>query len=115
MDKNARINELLMDQDFQKKSLEVTSKEGVQDLFKEFGVDLTEEETDDFLIQLGALLSESSDELTEDDLDGVSGGAFSLVLTGAAASAFGIACGVTIGIGAVAVGGYIIYKKIKKK
>ena len=114
MDKNARINELLMDKEFQKKAAEITTKEGVQVLFAEFDVELTEVEVDAFLLQLGAMLAETSDELGEEDLDNVSGGAWSIVLTGAAASAFGIACGVTIGVGALALGGYIVYKKLKK-
>ena len=116
MNKNERLNELLMDKDFQQKSLAVSTQEEVQSLFAEFGLELTAEEVEQFLIQLGQMLSETqSEELNEDDLDNVSGGAWSIVLTGAAASAFGIACGVTIGIGAVALGGYIIYKQATKK
>lgn len=116
MDKNARMNELLMDQDFQNKSLAVATKEDLQTLFTAFGLELTEEETDEFLVRLGTMLSgEVSEELGEDDLDNVAGGAFSIVITGAAASAFGIACGVTIGVGALAVGGYALYKAVKKK
>jgi len=115
MNKNERINELLMDKDFQQKSLTITTKEDVQSLFAEFGIEMTNEEVEIFLVQLGAMLSkEQSTELTEDDLENVAGGAWSIVLTGAAASAFGIACGVTIGVGALALGGYIVYKKLKK-
>lgn len=115
MDMNARINELLMNEEFQKRSVEVTTKEGVQALFTEFGVNLTEEEVDAFLIQLGAMLSGASDELGEEDLDNVAGGGFlSIALSGAAATAFGVACGITIGVGALAVGGYYIYKTLRK-
>lgn len=115
MDKNMRVNELLMDKTFQEKSLAVTNEEEVQELFAEFGLELTHEEVESILVQLGSMLSETSEELDEEDLENVSGGAWSIVLTGAAASAFGIACGVTVGLGVVALGVAFAVKQAKKK
>lgn len=117
MNMNERLNELLMDADFQEKSKSIQTKDELKILMGEFGLDMTPEQIDSFLIELGLLLSnEESDELTDSDLDDVAGGGLvTISLTGAAAAAFGIACGVTIGVGALAVGGYLIYKTVKKK
>lgn len=118
MDKSVRVNELLVNKDFQQKSQAITTKEEARKLFAEFGVELTTEEVDSVLLQLGAMLSAmQSDELSADDLDDVSGGALeipiAIKLTGTAAAAFGISCGVVIGLGALALGGYVIYKTLR--
>lgn len=112
-----QLNDLLENNvSLQQKISETKDPETIRSLLAEGGVDLTKEEMEEMLIEIGRQLnvSEQNTNLTEDDLEKVTGG------FGAATGAFILGCvgGGILGIaavGALAYGGWYLYTKLAKK
>ena len=110
MDINEKLNALLADPAFYEEGKNVASVEDFVELLRKHDVELTVEEADAVLAQLGMLIEQQNGELSEDDLEGVSGGIAKLIIGGlavtirgaAAGAVFGAGLGVAVGVAAVA-------------
>ena len=121
MTKLERLNELYSDPEMARKLNAAPTEEDLRLMLAENGVELTAEEMTGVLKELAALAEESmsEEELSEDQLENVSGG-FSLTIaslaiktTGVVTAAFGISVGVGLGIGLAGLAVYAIGKKKK--
>ena len=120
MNINEKLNVLLADPAFYQEGKDVASVEDFMELLRKHDVELTAEEADAVLTQLGMLIAQqNSEELSEDDLDNVAGGLIKLVIGGiavtvksaAAGAVLGAGLGVAVGVAAVAGGCYYAKKK----
>jgi len=105
MDINEKLNALLADPAFYQEGKDVTSVEDFVELLKKHDVELTVEEADAVLAQLGMLIAQQNGELSEDDLDNVAGGIVKILIGGLAVTVKGAAAGAVLGAGlGIAVG-----------
>ena len=119
MDINAKLNELLANPEFYQEGKEVKSVEDFVDLLRKHNLELTADEAEGVLAQLGMLIEQQSGELSEDDLENVAGGGVSIVIGGlsvvikgaAAGAVFGAGLGVAVGVAAVAGACWVAKKK----
>lgn len=70
------VNNLFEDATFKEKFLQAESKDDLQKLFGEYGVELSREEVDEFVAELEAF--NAGDELSEETLEDVSGGGITM-------------------------------------
>ena len=70
------VNNLFEDATFKEKFLQAESKDDLQKLFGEYGVELSREEIDEFVAKLDEFTA--GDELSEETLEDVSGGAITV-------------------------------------
>ena len=123
-----KLEKILEDEDVRKQVSLAASPDEAYKILTDKGLDVPREAFDDLLLSLGKAVNEklSEDELNEEDLENVAGGAgiaiavgsVSIKMTAVAAAAFGT--GFAIGAGVAVVGGlaylgYRAYKKSKKK
>lgn len=122
-----QMEKILENEDIRAQISTLTDPDEAYRILTENGLDVPREAFEEFLMSIGEAVNEKlgEDELSEDDLENVAGGAgialaiggVSIKMTAAAAAAFGTGFAVGVGIG-VAVGlgylGYRLYKKYKK-
>lgn len=119
MDINEKLNALLTNPDFYVEGKDVKSVEDFVELLRKHDLELTPEEADGVLAQLGMLIEQENGELSEGDLDNVSGGIVKLVIGGLAVTVKGAAAGAVLGaglgvaVGVAAVAGACWYAKKK--
>ena len=119
MDINEKLNALLANPEFYVEGKDVASVEDFVELMHKHGVELTNEEADGVLAQLGMLIEQHNGELSADDLEDVSGGGVSIAIAGlsitiksvAAGAVFGAGLGVAVGVAAVAGACWVAKKK----
>ena len=119
MDINEKLNELLANPEFYAEGRDVASVEDFVELMGKHDVELTKEQANEVLAQLGMLINQQTGELSADDLDDVSGGAATIVIGGlsiaiksvAASAVLGAGLGVAVGVAAVAGACYVAKKK----
>lgn len=105
-----KISELFQNEAFQKEAEGCKTMEDFQVLFTAHGVEISLEETIDLISQIAEKKQQQDGgEISEEDLENVSGG---LVLTGAAAIAACIGLGV-VGIGVAAGAAYVAYQALR--
>lgn len=122
-----QMEKILENEDVRAQISTLTDPDEAYRILTENGLDVPREAFEELLMSIGEAVNEKlgEDELSEDDLENVAGGAgialaiggVSIKMTAAAAAAFGTGFAVGVGIG-VAVGlgylGYRLYKKYKK-
>ena len=112
MNKTEMLTNLFQNEEFKKDAAELTTAEELQALISRYGVALSMDEVHNMCGQIAQQMNQ--DELTEEDLENVSGGftiigSTLIVLKGAKAVVFGVAC-----IGALALGIWNGYNSNKK-
>lgn len=121
MTKAEQINMLFEKPEIQQQVSGLTDPEDIRKVLVDNGVELTSEEMNEVLLSIGETIANlvPEGELSEDDLEDVAGGGFSMMLVlGAGSTTFCAVAGGLIGVAAVAglaYGGYCLYKKTKKK
>jgi hypothetical protein len=117
MEKNEKIVNLFLEDDFKKKASTCETMEDFCNLFAKNGVEISVEETAEVVGQIAEYAKVlGNDEFSEEDLDNVSGGVVGTIvflgvtLTKAQAIALGIGS-----VGAAALGAWNGYNKNRKK
>lgn len=110
MDINEKLNELLANPDFYVEGKDVASVEDFVELLRKHDVELTNEQAEAVLAQVGMLIEQQSGELSAEDLEHVAGGGATVVVGGISvvikgvvgSTVFGAGLGVAVGVAAVA-------------
>ena len=78
MNSNLDYNNLFENAEFLEKFQKTESKDDLQKLFKEYGLDLSREEIDEFVAEFEKVSTSTSGELDEASLEAVAGGAITI-------------------------------------
>ena len=118
-----KLNELLLDVDVQNEAKAIKDPEELRQILAQHGLELTADEMEEILVQLGGFLVENNlmtedGELTEEGMDQVSGGGFGAAIAGlkigTAISGGNVLVGAAVFIGVCAVTAYVTYNQKKR-
>ena len=118
-----KLNELLLDVDVQNEVKTVKDPETLRQVLSQRGLELTADEMEEILVQIGGYLVENNlmtedGELTEEGMDQVTGGGLGAAITGlkvgTAISGGNVAVGVAVFVGVCAVTAYVSYNRKKR-